>query len=170
MRPTAAAEVYDPGAQRSKLVGSLAAARYKHAVVALRDGRVVVIGGSDHRDRDGKLASVEIFDPATKRFTPAGRLRAARYKIEGAVELVDGRILIAGGAPRAELYDPATMQSEFVGPSIGKTLNFATTSLFPDGRVLVAGGYDENGIEMNRQAWIVTVPRRAGSVSPSAGS
>jgi len=154
-RPTDTAEVYDPRTQRSSPTGAMAEARYKHAVVALSDGRVLAFGGSDHRDRGGKLATVESFDPATRQFTSAGRLREPRYKIGGAVQLLpDGRVLVAGGAPRAEIYDPKTRLTVYTGPSFGKSLNFATVSLLRDG-TLVAGGYDENGIRLNRQAWVM---------------
>jgi hypothetical protein len=152
--PTASAEIFDPGSGRSTVTGPLARARYKHATVALSDGRVLVLGGSDRRDRDGKIDLVERYDPASRSFVAAGRLRAARYKIGGAVvPLPDGRLLVAGGAPRAELYDPASGASEFVGPDFGASLNFATATLLPDSSVLVAGGYDENGIKMGRRAW-----------------
>jgi hypothetical protein len=154
--PTASAEIFDPRRGRSTTAGSLAGPRYKHAVVTLPDGAVFVLGGSDARDNRGKTDLVELFDPATGRFMPAGRLLAKRYKIGGAVVLLpDGRLLIAGGAPRAELYDPRTQRSQFVGPDMAASLNFATTSLLRSGQVLVAGGYDEQGIKMSDRAWLI---------------
>lgn len=154
--PTATAEIFDPRDGRSTPTGSLAQARYKHAVVALRDGRVLAIGGSDSRDRNGKLDTVESFDPATGAFTPAGTLVEPRFKIAGTVLLLaSGKVLVAGGAPRAELYDPETSRSVLVGPDFARRLNFATATMLAGGRVLVAGGYDEEGIRMNDQAWVL---------------
>lgn len=155
--PTASAEIFDPATNRSSATGSLAEARYKHAAVALRDGRVLVLGGSDERDSRGKLRSVEAFDPRTGRFAPAGELGEARYKIASAVLLLpSGKVLIAGGGRRAEVYDPATSRAAAVGPDFGRRLNFATASPLPGGAVLVAGGYDEDGIRMSRRAWVLT--------------
>jgi hypothetical protein len=152
--PTAAAEIFDPRLGRSSRTGGLAEARYKHATVPLGDGRVLVLGGSDRRDSRGKLASVERYHPARRAFAAAGRLVEPRYKIAGSVlRLADGKVLVAGGAPRAELYDPASGRSEPTGPALGKSLNFATATLMADGSALIAGGYEENGIEMNREAW-----------------
>ncbi|MCA1662047.1 MAG: hypothetical protein LC648_07765, partial [Novosphingobium sp.] len=71
------------------------------------------------------------------------------------VVLPDGRVLVAGGASRAELYDPATRRSAMTGPDFGRRLNFASATLLSNGAVLVAGGYDENGIRMSDGAWIL---------------
>ena len=79
-----------------------------------------------------------------------------RYKIGNAVVVLpDGRVLIAGGAPRAEVYDPASRRTIDVGPAFGGSLNFASASLLPGGSVLVAGGYYEDGIRMSRSAWVL---------------
>ncbi|HEX8623764.1 MAG TPA: kelch repeat-containing protein [Allosphingosinicella sp.] len=159
--PTASAELFDPETGRSSPSGGLAEARYKHGIVAPGDGRVLVFGGSDRRDRDGKLTLVERYDPEARAFVAAGRLLLPRYKIAGSVLLLrDGRVLVAGGAPRAELYDPASGRSDLVGPKLGKSLNFATATLLPDNSVLLAGGYDENGIRMSAEAWRFRPPPR----------
>jgi hypothetical protein len=152
--PTDSAEIFDPRTGRSVATGSLAHARYKHAVVGLGDGRVLALGGSDGRDADGKLNAVEIFDPASGAFRPAGNLLEARYKIGGAVVLLpDHRVLVAGGGLRAEVYDVASGKAVAVGPEFGKRLNFASATLLPDGSILYAGGYDEAGIQMSDRAW-----------------
>ena len=167
--PTAAAERLDPRTGASRLVGSLAQARYKHAVASLADGRVVAIGGSDERDRGGKIDTIEVFDPGTGRFTLLGRMLEPRFKIGSAVQaLADGRLLIAGGS-RAEVFDPAARKSAYVGPAFGRTLNFSTATLLPGGSVLVAGGYDEIGIRMGSWAWVIEAPAApAGSTADSA--
>ena len=156
LRATATAEIVDAATGRSAATGSLADARYKHAVVALPDGKILVLGGSDERDSNGTLDSVEAFDAAAGLFRPAGRLTSRRYKIANSiVALRDGRLLITGGAPRAEIYDPAAMTSVEAGPSFGGSLNFSTASQTSDGSVLVAGGYYEDGIRMSRGAWLL---------------
>lgn len=155
LRAEASAEIVDPATGRARMAGSLAHARYKHAIIALPGGKILAIGGSDERDSRGKLDVIESFDPATARFTPAGRTLAKRYKISSSVVLLaDGRVLIAGGAPRAEIFDPATGRSSWAGPGFGGSLNFATATSVPSG-VLVAGGYYEDGIRMSRRAWLL---------------
>jgi hypothetical protein len=154
LKATGTAEIVDPVTGTSRMTGSLADARYKHAVIALPSGKVIALGGSDERDSRGKLDTVESYDPATDRFTASGRLLARRYKIANSVVLLrDGRILVAGGGPRAEIHDPAAGRSLPVGPQLGGSLNFATATLLPRGGTLIAGGYYEDGIRMNRRAW-----------------
>ena len=150
------AEIIDPTTGTSKLTGGMASARYKHAVIALPDGTVLALGGSDERDSQGKHDTIERFDPVTGRFSPAGRMLHKRYKIANSVVLLPGgQVLIAGGAYRAEIYDPASLQTEQTGPELGGSLNFATASLLHGKRVLVAGGYYEDGIRMSRRAWVL---------------
>lgn len=154
LAPSAAVEIVDPRDSVVRSVGALTTARYKHAALTLRDGSVLVVGGSDARDCGGKLRSVERFDPRTGRFAPAGRLRDARYKLGDAVVLLgDGRVLVAGGADHAEIYDPATGRSQYAGLRIGEALNFSTATLLGDGSVLIAGGYSEHGIHVRDHAW-----------------
>lgn len=155
LRAAASAEIIDPTTGESRLTGNLAQARYKHSVLSLSNGHVLAIGGSDERDSRGKLDTIESYDSATGRFTLAGRMVAKRFKIPSSVVVLgDGRVLIAGGAPRAEIFNPATGEVAPVGPSFGGALNFATATLVPAG-VLVAGGYYEDGIRMSRRAWLL---------------
>ena len=156
LRAEASAEIIDPASGASRLTGSLAHARYKHAVVRLPGGKILAIGGSDERDSRGKLDVIESYDPATGRFALAARTSAKRYKIGSSVVVLgDGRVLIAGGAPRAEIFDPATGKLSAVGPRFGGSLNFATATAIPGTGVLVAGGYYEDGIRMSRRAWLL---------------
>ena len=59
--------------------------RHKHAAVVLRDGRVLVVGGSDVRDFRGRYRTTELWSPATGRFSPAPALREPRFKLPDAV-------------------------------------------------------------------------------------
>ena len=155
MRPTAAAELFDPRTGRATPTASLSVARYKHSVVNAR-GRIFVVGGSDERDSRGKIGEIERFEEASGTFVVDGKLVEPRYKLDRSVlALPDGRLFVAAGWKRAEIYDPGTRRSRLVGPDIGKRLNFATATLLPGGSVLLSGGYDEQGIVMNRQAWVI---------------
>jgi len=156
VRPSAVAEISDPQLLRWSAAGPLTEARYKHAAVVLKDGRALVIGGSDARDRQGKILAFEAFDPKTRSFTSAGASVQPRFKIGGAVvALADGRVFIGGGGERAEIYDPVTQRSVLVGPKLGAVRSFASASLLPDGRVVIAGGYEESSIAVSRGLWVI---------------
>jgi hypothetical protein len=101
--------------------------RTGHAAVRLLDGRVLIVGGTalgplGPRDPvtgqwpTGLLASAELWDPTTGRFSATGRMTTARENATATL-LDDGRVLIAGGTTdepggtvtglaSAELYDP----------------------------------------------------------------
>ncbi len=93
------AELWDAGAGRWLLLPPMAAARHAHSATRLSDGRVLVVGGEngggpsrEHR----LLPSSEIFDPATRRWSPGPRLPRA-LREHAAVLLGNGAVLLAGG-------------------------------------------------------------------------
>ena len=114
----AAGELYDPTTGTFEPTpGLLATPRYGHTATLLADGRVLIVGGSgaDFNATQPEMASAEIFDPATGKFTPTGWMAEPR-ELHGAARLPDGRVLITGGmtsravvATRtAEIFDPAS--------------------------------------------------------------
>jgi Galactose oxidase, central domain/Kelch motif len=121
--------------------GTMTVARMNPTATLLRDGRVLIVGGSDGTN---DLGSAELYDPKTGTFRPTGPMNIGRAT-PTATLLGDGMVLIAGGdevatdASTAELYDPST-------GSFGRTgsmTTFAydqTATLLADGRVLIAGG------------------------------
>lgn len=110
------------------------------AAFTLQDGRVLLVGGN--RD-DARTA---LYDPTTNTWSVGPSLSAPRLDAP-AVQLLDGSVLVAGGASGAgqaaiagiERLDLATMIFEAAGALETPRAN-ATVSLLPDGRVLVAGG------------------------------
>ncbi|HEY8598743.1 MAG TPA: kelch repeat-containing protein [Thermomicrobiales bacterium] len=143
----AAAELYDPVADRWTATGSLRATRWLHQAVALADGRVMVVGGREHVYglSYGTVATTEIFDPATGRWTVARPMGEPRFG-HTATTLRDGRVLVVGGRSAdnshnlatAEIYDPADdrWQSIAFTPT-GAGVDAAT--LLPSGEVLITG-------------------------------
>jgi hypothetical protein len=146
-RAIAAAELLDPSTGRFAPTGRLAVARGKHAAVLLADGRVLIIGGSQDTQTRERLASTEIYDPTTGRFTAGPARRTPRYKLNGAAALLpDGRVLVAGDATPPEIIDIGTGRSEAVAgaPAAGAS---ATATPIDGTRALIAGGYDDdNGL------------------------
>ena len=63
----------------------------------MADGRVLVTGGSTNPESGLVLDTIEVFDPLTSTFAPAGRMETGRGG-HVARPLKDGRILITGGA------------------------------------------------------------------------
>lgn len=157
-RPTitiySSAEIYDPATGRFTATGNMTRIRHKHEAILLADGRVLIIGGADERDGRPAYTSVEIYNPATGVFTPAGSMNSARYKLQGtAVLLNNGKVLIAGGANRVEVFDPATNTFSYTAGDMETPRLFATATRLQNGQVLITGGYhDDNNVSSN--AWI----------------
>lgn len=125
--------------------------RTRHTATLLADGRVLVVGGLDGRGGlpSPGLASGEVYDPATDRWTPvANSMSVPRYD-HTATRLADGRVLIAGGFGSTaagitvhrstELYDPATNAFR-PGPLMRTPLAGHRAVPLPDGDVLIVGG------------------------------
>lgn len=150
----AGAETFDPAKEVFEPAGNMTIKRHKHAAVLLKDGRVLVAGGSDERDSRGAYTSLEIFDPRSGEFKAAGQMRRARYKLNGAIALLpNGTVLIAGGSDGAEVFDPATGVTTETKGAFGSHRLFATATVLDDGRVLIVGGYDQSN-QVGTGAWI----------------
>ena len=136
-------EVYNPRDGTFTSAGNLTVKRHKHDAVLLADGRVLIVGGSDERDSAGAYRNAEIHNPTDKTFAAVSNMNTSRYKLQGtAVLLKNGKVLIAGGAARAEVFDPSTNAFSFASGDMTTIRLFATATLLQNGRVLIVGGYD----------------------------
>jgi Kelch motif len=96
------AEVWDPRTSVSKPAGSMIVPRAEPTATLLDDGRVLVAGGSSYGpEEDGTQNTVEIWDPATKRFSKGAPMNQAR-RGHIALRLADGSVAVAGGAHSGE--------------------------------------------------------------------
>ncbi|HEX8667170.1 MAG TPA: kelch repeat-containing protein [Allosphingosinicella sp.] len=151
----ASAEIYDPSTGRFSPTAPLAQRRYKHGAVALADGNILVVGGSDECDYEGKLDTVERYDVRTGRWISAGHLAQPRFKLaDASVLLPSGKVLVAGGFERPELFDPATGTSRLLPDSLGGRWNYLTAAR-AGAHVLLAGGYSEGSIRVSDRAWLL---------------
>jgi len=151
---TASAELYDPASRQFLSTGNMITARYKHSAGLLPDGRVLIAGGSDARDWHGAMASAEIYDPHTQKFSATSPLNESRFKLpDEAARLASGKLLIAGGSKSVEVYDPASGKFLLAAGEIDDARHFMTETELKDGSVLLAGGYPDND-RATAQTWI----------------
>jgi len=148
-RVLATAQRYDPATGAWTPAAPMATPRSGHTATLLRDGTVLVAGGSTRTSYQagGTTREAERYDPRTDRWSPAGQLATGR---EGhtATPLADGRVLVVGGRPDilaygapAEIYDPATNGWAATGPMVAPRGGEHRATPLPDGSVLVTGGY-----------------------------
>ena len=116
----------------------------------LRNDKVLIAGGSSGTDWK-RLASAELYDPATGKFQATGSMSLPRVSFTMCA-LDDGRILVTGGSvagryPNAQL----TASAETYDPITGKFTPAASMRvprhkhaavLLDNGRVLIVGGSD----------------------------
>ncbi len=154
------AEIYEAASGKFTPTGSMADARAGHTATLLNDGRVLIVGSIDASDGFDNLATAELYDPATGKFTRTGSLAQGRAH-HTATLLNDGRVLIAGGygggtlsLSSAEIFDPSTGKFTTTG-SMTTARRDATATLLTTGLVLVAGGLntDANGARASAELY-----------------
>ncbi|WP_104106187.1 kelch repeat-containing protein [Nocardioides sp. 616] len=129
-----------PGGTVSR-VESLATARFKHGVVVLESGQVLVVGGT--RDDTALLRSTEVFDPESQRFRAGPDLVAGRYKLTDSIVALPGdRAVVAGGGEGGEIVDVGAGSARLVEAFNGGRRSFSTLGV-TQGHLVLVGGYDE---------------------------
>lgn len=89
----ATAELFDPMTHSIEPAGSLTEGRARATATLLRDGRVLIAGGTGS---GMTLASAELYDPETGAFTPLPAMPSPRQE-HTATLLPNGDVLLAGG-------------------------------------------------------------------------
>ncbi len=142
---TASAELFNPSTGTFTATGSMTISRSAHTATLLPDGRVLITGGVQDFGTGGTVpipsgpgvASAELYDPMSGRFTSTGSMSEGRSG-HTATLLIDGTVLVTGTDNTAELFSPGTGTFSVVGglpTGIGSTATWRN-----DGTVLVAGG------------------------------
>src|SRR5260370_36951357 len=89
--------------------------RANAAAIRLRDGRVLICGGTATGEVGGVLSSAELYDPVARTFTPTGAMTVPRAG-QTITMLRDGRVLLTRDLQNAgcrsqragaEIYHPA---------------------------------------------------------------
>lgn len=142
---TATAEIYDPATGVCTLTGSMSVTRTSHAAITLNDGRVLVVGSNN-------ILSAEAYDPASGTFAALPDMNSLHGYGATATKLLDGRVLIIGGAdenfipsPAVEIFNPSANTFTPLPPLAQGRRNHSAVLTESDGTVLVCGGYSGNG-------------------------
>jgi hypothetical protein len=149
----ASAEIFDPQTNKFSAISSLHQARFMHTAALLLSGKVFIAGGASDRAGKSLLTSAEIYDPASHSFSVAGDMNVPRIKVPDMASLLDGRVLIVGGAASAEIYDPKGGTFRAVTGSLDAArFNSAALQLM-DRSTRIFGGYDSAGAS-TAKTWI----------------
>lgn len=148
------AELFDPLTGQFRATGSLVQRRYKHGAVALPDGDVLIIGGSDERDYRGKLRTVERYNVSTGQFVKAGSLAVERFKLaDGVLLIAPNKILVAAGDRHPEVFYVAEGKGLLLPDDLGSQWNYMTVARIDATAALLAGGYREGLIQPTDRTW-----------------
>ena len=149
---SAAADIFDPATGLfSPTAAPMNAARHGATATLLGNGKVLIAGGIASNTQT-RLASAELYDPATNTFTATGSMHVAR-DLASAVKLPNGNVLICGGGDgsgvsldSSEIYIASgTGAGTFTaGPTMKVKRDDATATLLPGGLVLIVGGINND--------------------------
>jgi hypothetical protein len=188
----ATAELFDPKSGIWSKTGSMRWARAVCQAVTLRDGRVLVFGSGSPESGvslpEAAFNTAELYDPATGRWSSAGRLPAGNEFGSGGSLVATsngGAVLIgvgwwwkhqgemtrsfrfwAGSSTWRQIgrtweitYNPADGKPITITRGV-RNLAGAAVAALPDGRVLVAGGGSVPIRRSDSEGWYDTVPVR----------
>lgn len=153
----ASVELYEPETGNWTTLQPMAHPRSEHTATLLPSGKVLITGGVACSDLDlqgpcNYFADTEIYDPTAGTWASGPNMSQARATFT-ATSLLDGRVLIAGGAlsgafdpviDSAEIYDSSSNSWSSAGHMGDARADFAAT-LLPNGLVLVTGGAGNEG-------------------------
>lgn len=157
-------DIYDPATNTWTAAAPLATAR-NAAAAAVLDGRIVVIGGRSPGIRASdqtSLASCEIYDPATDRWSAGPALPLARASLAAAT--LGGKLYAFGGEStpggvRASVTRLDSLTSNWVQLADMPRAAHGLAAVALDSSILVMGGFtgasDAVGTE-SRQCWRYT--------------
>lgn len=153
----ASAMLFDPDTETFSPTGSMTVPRRGQSMTALRDGRILVAGGSTFdpprvglstRGPSTLLSTAEIYDPGTGTFTPTSDMAHVVGPNESLL-MPDGRVLVYTTPPEPfsdpsksqapvalDVYDPVTGTFTEAG-TISRA--FDKAAVLPDGGILLSG-------------------------------
>jgi Galactose oxidase, central domain len=165
-KSTASAEFFNPSTKKFSKLGSMPTSEGLGVGAILTTGvahtEIMIAGGFGGKSKFTKktvsnkitgsaTSQLEIFDPATGKFTAGSApLLTARVGAT-ATALPSGEVLIAGGTDSAgnptntaEVFDPGTGETSATGNNMSTPRAFHSATLLGDNTVLIAGGMTDN--------------------------
>ena len=138
------AEIYNPSSGTWIKTGSMNGPRLGgFQLTVLANGQVLATGGSAKFNSWNILASAELYDPKTGKWSMTTPMNEARYD-HAATRLGNGMVLVAGGKNRnadyifsAEIYNPATGKWTATGSMPYESRFTYTAALRTNGQVLL---------------------------------
>jgi len=132
---------------------ALNSGRFLHAVAAIPGGKYLITGGANSFSGTSlnALASAEVYDPATKKFTVVAPMQLKRVlhtgtAIDGKVVVVGGTVGLTSATARVEIYDPAT--DKWTDAATPESTHAGHTAvLLPTGKLLVIGGLYSGSVD-----------------------
>jgi len=151
----ASVELYANG--KVEQMPALQEARAEHTATVGAHGELLVVGGYDSAGQ--ALASVEVWDPASREWHKVTPMNTARYS-HSATLLEDGRILVAGGMgvedrplQSVEIWNPVS--GEWTQSAIlPRPVRDPGAILLDDGNLLLVGGRYSVREFMDTWAWL----------------
>ena len=150
---TSSTELYDPAAGTWSPTGSFVQPPATNLLggALLKTGKVLAVGffGS------GGTMAAELYDPATGAWTTTGSPTQAVGGGFSTTLLLNGKVLIAGGAqsqPSANLYDPQAGTWSVTGAPVVQ-VGQHTAVLLANGQVLIAGGLSGGAVTATAQLY-----------------
>ncbi len=129
--------------------GAMTTARAGLVATELKDGSVLVTGGSS---KSTTVRSAELFDSAAGTFSALPDMTTERY-FHTATRLPSGEVLVVAGSggaaahgatATAEIFDPVGKSFRATTGPLSKARVFHTATLMSDGTVLIVGGTGTN--------------------------
>ena len=146
----ASAEIYHSASNRWTPTAPMHVPRRLHTAVALRDGRVLVVGGAlapGSLLAATELARAEVYDPGRDTWSTVGTGLPPVIQ-EAATLMTNGTVVVTGGSTEtgfattsAEVFDPGTNRWHSTTWPMATARYGHTATLLPDGKVLLVGGY-----------------------------
>ena len=93
----ASCEIFDPASGSWTATGAMGTPRYQHRATLLPSGRVLAAGGGTDVVAADTTASAEVYDPATRQWSPAQDMPTARAGME-MLTLPSGLVFVGGEA------------------------------------------------------------------------
>lgn len=132
------AEIYDAASGATGAfvaTGSMPMPRAYHGSVLMKDGRVLIAGGSDN--------SGVIYNPTTSTFTQTSNALQYGRTEPTLINLNDGRVVVISGGVPSEVFDPTTNTFSVLGTA-SKPINGKAATL-SNGVILLVGSWYNSG-------------------------